>query len=311
MHRKAFRNGFAAATLLVAAAASPASGAPRLQGRHEVSREFDRTLRLNPGQSLAIDHSQGNIEVKAEPGHEVRIHAAIHVSAVSEQAAAQFADRIVIGVSDRPNGAEVRTTYPRVDEHARISFAVDYVIVMPESAVLDLRNRFGNVTVAGLKTKGSIVSSHGRLGVQGFGGGRLENVFGPIEASEIGGDVEVTNANAPVSLTNLKGGATVTDRFGDVTIRGIRGTASIVTTNANVDVSDAWTDVAVRNAFGAVKLRDIGRDVTVNDTNGAIEAHGLRGAAELNTTFAAVTVSEVARALTISASNTRVTVANA
>ena len=202
-------------------------GVAAAQARHEVSRDFSRTVRLTAGQELKIDHSQGNIDVRVRPGPDAQIQARIRVSAESEAEAAQFAQRIEIEVRERPAGVLVQTVYPSIDRRAgrrNTSFAVDYTITMPDSSPLDVHNRFGNVVVAGLRSAVTIVNGNGRVGATDLhGGGRIENSFGAIEVARTTGALTVTNANGAVSVTDGNGPATISDRFGNITIRGVRG----------------------------------------------------------------------------------------
>jgi hypothetical protein len=307
------RNSFVLAALIVALASSRPQAAG--QARHEVSRDFSRSVPLNAGQELAIDHSNGNIDVRVQPGRDAHIQAKIRVSAESETEASQFSQQIAIEVRERPTGVLVQTVYPPTDRlsgRRNISFAVDYTITMPDSAVLDVHNRFGNVIVAGLRRAVTIVNGNGRVGATDLhGGGRIENSFGAVEVARVTGTLTLTNGNGAVTVTDVNGPATIADRFGNVTIHGIRGPLSVTSTNGAVEVGDARAGATVSNSFGPVKISEIDGDTKVTNGNGNIDARALRGAAELTTSFGAISATDIAKTLRIVAPNSRITVTRA
>src|SRR5215470_18080353 len=79
---------------LILAASTPAGGG----AQQEVSRDFQKTLSLSPGQSVSVEHKFGEVKLHGEPGHEVRIFATIRAQASSQQEAESFAQKIQIDV---------------------------------------------------------------------------------------------------------------------------------------------------------------------------------------------------------------------
>ena len=129
--------------------------------REEYRRDFRKTVPLSGGRSLRIENSNGKVNIRTQGKGEVEIQAAIRCSANTAAEARRFADQIQIVVSET-GGVSVRTQYPSNYNNRDVSYSVDYDIVIPETAPLDLRNRFGTVTVTNLHAPGTISGGNGR-----------------------------------------------------------------------------------------------------------------------------------------------------
>src|SRR6266496_5150511 len=259
--------------------------------REEVVRDFDKTAALPSGRSLRVTHQHGDVVVHTHALPEVRVHAKIRVSAETRGQAEELVGRIQIEVLEDAASVSVRTVYPELGMGRRnVSFSVDYDIAMPETAPLSVRNGFGNVAVAGLKSTADVVNAHGRFTVSDVKGDtRLENKFGAVEVSGIGGALSITNANGVVGVTGVGGVLTVRNRFGDITVRQARKPGTIVNGNGKVDVSESTGPLSITDPFGSVVVNALTGDLTVNHRNGTLEARAITGAAELNGSFGDIT----------------------
>ncbi len=149
--------------------------------REEYTRNFDKTVPLAKGQSVRLEHHMGNVTVRTHGQAEVQIHATIRVSASNDAEAKRFAEQVQIEVAPSGSALVIRTEYPK-EEHGGflglryLSFSVDYEVIMPETAPLELRNSFGAVSIDGLKANADVTNSHGKLAFHnGRGTQRLEN----------------------------------------------------------------------------------------------------------------------------------------
>ncbi len=145
-------SAFTILALLTAMLSTPAALAGGMQ-REEFRRDFQKTVPLAAGQSLRLDHRNGDILIHTHTLPEVQIKATIRVSASSKEDAASYGNQITIDVQQTPESVVVRTQYPErqgsfLFGRRNISYAVDYGVAMPETSPLQVTNRFGNVTSA-------------------------------------------------------------------------------------------------------------------------------------------------------------------
>ena len=274
--------------------------------REEYRRDFRKALPLPSGRALRIENSNGRVTVRTQPKAEVEIVAAIRCSADTAAEARSFAEQTQIVVSDA-GGVSVRTQYP-TRNWRNISFSVDYDILMPETAPLDLRNRFGAVSVVNLHAPATISSGNGSVY---FSGGRgrqeIENSFGDVEVRTNDGDLVVRNGNGAVTAADITGSVEITDRFGKVRVANAGRAVTIRSNNGEIDASNVGGPVQISNSFGAVTVTDARGDVNVQNQNGAVRATGIAGAAELHTSFERVSFSRIGKTLTVRATNSTVT----
>jgi DUF4097 and DUF4098 domain-containing protein YvlB len=289
---------------------TPALAAAR-SAREEATREFSRTVTMRSGQAFRLEHQQGDVVIRTHPLAEARILAHIRVSAPSAAEASSAAQQVSIEVQETPGAVAVRTRYPEAHFGGRgnVSYAVDYEITLPETAPLQARNSFGDVSVSGLKAEADVRNAHGRLTfTDGRGRPRLENSFGAVEVRHVEGDVVITNQNGAVRVAEVQGALQVSNRFAEVEARAIRNGVTIVNTNGNVLLADAGGPSRITSSFGKVEASLVHGDLAVSNGNGAVEVRNVAGAADLRTSFGRVDVAQVQGAATVANSNGDVTV---
>jgi hypothetical protein len=287
------------------------AGATVLGAREQVSRDFQKSVALAGGRSLRIEHSQGNITIHTHAKAEVDISASIKCSSDRAADAHQICDRIKIEVEESSSGVRVRTEYPSSDLFhgwRNLSFAVNYDITMPETAPLEVRNRFGAVSVTDLHAPATIDNGNGKvLFTGGRGRQRIENSFGDVEVAHNDGDVTVVNTNGQVSTSDITGAVDVRNHFGDVRAADIGKRVDINAGNSNVTVTDVAGTVGVTDSFGKVTVRDAKADVTVQNQNGTVDTAGVAGTADLRTSFDSVRFSRIGKGVTVHAQNSTIT----
>jgi hypothetical protein len=271
--------------------------------REEVTRSFDRTLTVSGTPTLLVEHSTGDVRIRAHARNELRIQATIHVSADSRSEANMMADRIQIDVQESLGTISITTRYPdplirqslRRERNRDLSFSVDYELLVPERLPVNLRNRFGDVAVTGMKGGGSIVNASGRVtAVDGSGRFDLENRFGIVEAMRLAGDLTIRGANGAVIASAITGMLSISNRFGSVNAGTIRGDAIIVNANGNIEVVNVSGKADLRTTFGSVDFRDVGV-ITASSANGSVTGTNVNGTANVNATFGTVTLRNVAK----------------
>jgi DUF4097 and DUF4098 domain-containing protein YvlB len=285
--------------------------AAAVSAREQVSRDFQKSVALAGGRTLRIEHSMGNITIHTHASGEVQISASIKCSSSRADEAREGCDRIKIEVDESGSGVRVRTEYPSSDFFARwhnLSYSVNYDITMPETAALELRNRFGAVSVTDLHAPASIDSGNGKvLLTGGHGRQRIENSFGDVEVTHCDGDVTIVNTNGQVTANDIGGALDVRNHFGGIRATGIGRRVDINAGNADIAVSGVGGPVAVTDSFGKVTVRDAKADVTVQNQNGPVEVTGVTGTADLRNSFDSVRFSRIARDVTVHAQNSHVT----
>jgi DUF4097 and DUF4098 domain-containing protein YvlB len=270
--------------------------------REEYKRDFQKTVPLAAGKTFRIDHRMGNIDIRSQPGSQASIHAVIRTSAGSAEEARRLAESIQISVDQSAGGVSVRTTYP--SNWNNVSYGVDYDITLPETAPLDVRNRFGGITVDGAHAGASINNANGRVGVsRGRGRLEVENAFGSVDVRGNDGDVLVRGGNGAVTVADVTGTADITNRFGSIQVRNAGRGLTIHSNNGGIEATNVGGATNIANSFGKVIVTDSRGDLFVQNQNGEIQATGVGGAADLHNSFGAVRFSRIGKNLTVRSQN--------
>lgn len=275
--------------------------------REEHKKDFLKTAALPAGGSFRVDHSLGSIAIRTHASPQAAIRAVIRCSAPAADQARDCADGIQIAVEESASGVSVRTIYPRHEGRSRLSFGVNYDIALPETAPLDVRNRFGNVSVSNLKAAAEINNANGRVTfLNGRGKQRITNAFGDVEVRTNEGDLNVNNQNGKVSVSDITGFVDIANRFGSIDIANAGKGLSVRANNTEVKAVRAGGTVSISNSFGRVTVIDANGDVTVRNQNGEVAATGVAGAASLDTSFSPIRFSKIGRGVTVRAQNATV-----
>ena len=212
-------------------------------GREGYNRNFDRTLNVQSGAPVRLDHKLGDVTIRSQAGGTVVIHAEIRASASDQQQARDYANHIEILV-DQGSGVAIRTRYPETPRSflgmRNVSFSVHYEITVPESSPVSIRNAFGRVEATGLKAGTDITNSNGDVTFRdGRGTVRLQNSFARTEATNVQGDLTIETGNGAVVASDVAGRLAIRDRFANVTVaRAPRG-VTVINSNGAVELTDA------------------------------------------------------------------------
>jgi hypothetical protein len=276
--------------------------------REEYKRDFRRTAPLAAGRTFRIESSNGRISIRTQPKAEVDVHAVVRCTADTANDARTCAEQTIrIAFDESSAGVSVRTELPNHTINRHLSFAIDYDVVMPETAPLDLRHRFGNVDVSSLRA--SAVINCGNCGVaflSGRGAQRIENTFGNVEVRTNDGQVIINNTNGNVTATDITGALDISNRFGGIRATNAGGALTVRSNNANIEATNVRGAINVTNTFGHVIVSDAKSDVTVQNQNGEITVNGADGIATLHTTFAGINFTRVGKTLAVHATNSSI-----
>jgi hypothetical protein len=133
--------------------------ATTLHADDRYERKIAKTMTWRGGR-ISVDHSFGNITLRTHEGSGVTFNATIRAND------SDFGSKIQVITSETANGISIRTEYPSGHHEwtdGNGSYSVDFNLTIPAAAPAAVRNRFGNVDVAGLRTASEFVNGMGSL----------------------------------------------------------------------------------------------------------------------------------------------------
>ena len=212
------------------------------QGRNrnngpEETEKFSRKVKVGRDGRLSISNISGDIKVSGGSGDEVVIDAVKRTrGGASELAAAH------IIVDERPGRVEVRTEYDsdRSRRYNNINVSVDYTVLVPAGATVDVKSISGNVTVTGVQ---SVVHA------ETISGTLAASSTPKLTAKTVSGDVELISAPADADLA-------ATTISGNIRAKGLRiRTLDLGSVSGDVALSDIACDrLGVKSVSGSVEF---------------------------------------------------------
>lgn len=209
------------------------------QGRNngpEQTDRFSRKIRLGRDGRISVANISGDIVVTTGSGDEVSIEAVKHTRGDRSEL-----DGVQILVDERPGRVEVRTEHGQNRGRARRGdqVSVDFTVVVPASAAVDLHSVSGTLKITGARSavraetiSGDVIATDTpklELAKSVSGNVTLSGVAtdGDLSAASISGNVLAKSVKAhALDLSSISGSLTVTDATCDrLNVKSVSGNA--------------------------------------------------------------------------------------
>src|SRR5579884_3388629 len=175
--------------------------------------DFHYTYNFNPGGRLALENSNGAVEISSWDRN------SIEISGTKFASSREMLSQIKIEVSPSPDSVRVRTVMPSNWGHG--SRGASYIIHVPRHATLD-----------------EIRSSNGAIRVNSIDGPvRLRTSNGAIQASDVKGEMDLETSNGTIDMSDASGNVRAHTSNGSIRGRMRGGSLVAETSNGSIDVS--------------------------------------------------------------------------
>lgn len=193
--------------------------------------KLSRVVKAPDPVTVLVQNFSGNITVSTSAAHEVRIDATKRTRSHNTAEAKERLDATTVSIEERPGRVEIRVLGQK-GRHDRYNVAsVDFDLVVPVGASLELKSVSGDLSVSAVK---------GRVSA--------DTVSGSITASALGSDatMRTVSGDVVVNASAVTGEVTANSVSGDVTAKGVKARAvSVSTVSGDVALRDAWCERAV------------------------------------------------------------------
>lgn len=192
------------ATLTLAAALCLTTGVAIAATLQETIEE---TLPFVAGSLLEVENTNGSIEISVWDRNEVRIEAEKKVRTRGGDDPAEALEQLQVIIEQTAGGVRIDTEYPRRSGwwSRGASMSVEYHILVPGQADLDVETVNGKVVVEGVRGELSLASTNGGITVEDSGGrvdAHTTNGSIDVELEDVaeGEDMSFRSTNGGISL---------------------------------------------------------------------------------------------------------------
>jgi Putative adhesin len=242
------------AAALLAAAVPPAHAA--------IERTIEKSFAVQPGGSLHVESSAGEITVQASADPVVKIIVRERIRAESDVEADDILRRLDLTLEQHDNAVTATAEYPA--QALGLHFGswppvqVDFTVTVPASFAAELRTAGGNIKVGDLAGTLQAHTSGGNI--------RLGKLGADVDASTSGGNVSLDEGRGAVRLRTSGGHILVERAVGPAELRTSGGNIKVVLAENTVQASTSGGNVQA-SLSGAIK-----GDCELRTSGGRVEA---------------------------------------
>jgi len=118
----------------------------------------------------------------------------------------------------------------------------------------------------------------------------VQNRFGDVTLTDVRGDATVRNSNGDVRMNGGRAPRDIENMFGNVELRSQQGPIKLITANGDVVIDNNTGALRVDNRFGDVTVTNNGGNVTVSNSSGAVTVSNITGEVSITHSFGGITV---------------------
>jgi hypothetical protein len=285
-------------------------------------RELHEVYNLNPGGTISVTNTSGNIRITTWAENRVQL------DAVKRARRDEDWPLVEIRVTSQPDRLEITTIYPRGRSN---SATVEYDLKVPRSALLNAitstsgdvaitgpvaraiaRSTSGNVTATDVTGDANLASTSGNARAERIGGSlsiiatsgnvNVSEVAARLNARSSSGNIQVAKvrddataicASGDVRMENIGGRAVARSSSGSVFVLTVSGDAEATSNSDNVTVEDVRGRVIASSISGNVKVSKADEGVRANSTSANVEIASAKGRIEAETISGSILLSDV------------------
>lgn len=248
-------------------------------------KDIELTLDVSDSEVLVISAAAGDLDVRGVSGSDTAvIHGKVCVSKESWLDEARIetvpGKRARIGVK-LPEGNKGWSLFG--NHYAALDLEID----LPQGLALEVKDSSGDAVFRNIASM-DLQDSSGNI--------EIEEAEGPISVKDSSGDIEITDVSNTVSIRDSSGDidinrvagdfTVVADSSGDIYAREVGGTVLVKKdSSGDIDMVQVKNDVIVEvDSSGNITVDDVGGDFRVlADGSGSIRSHDVQGEIQLPT----------------------------
>ena len=135
----------------------------------------------------------------------------------------------------------------------------------------------------------------------------VQNRFGDVTLTDVRGDATVHNANGSVRMAGGGGRRDIDNMFGNVELRSEQGQIKVTNASGDVVVDNNTGAVRADNRFGDVTVTNNGGNVTISSSSGSVALSNIAGEVSVTHSFGPVSLKSVSDAAKVQNKNGSVT----
>ena len=234
--------------------------------------DFHLNYKLEPGQRISVENSNGSVEVAGWEKNEVDI------SGERYAPTEEYLRELKVDVQASPTAVRIRTLRPKTTTWHGSSGGVKYLIRVPKQTLLDrIESTNGSLRVEDVQGNAQLRSTNGSVKLyRSQGSYDVLTTNGSIELSSHSGDVKARSTNGGIRAEDLKGSLTAETTNGSIHAR----LSAVGAAPVRLETTNGAIDVTLEKAAAGLRATTSNGSITVKvptDLKASIRAHSGSG----------------------------------
>ncbi len=201
-----------------------------------------------------LTNAHGEVEIQGTDTEHITVAIRKIIWRRTEEQANEVNEKLKMTIEQDNQTLAIGTTR---SEFGKKRFETDFKIVVPKGMDIEVKNSYGLVKAANV------------------GNTHIDNRHGEVEASNIDGELAITNKYEDVDVRTVSSDCRVENRHADISIHDVEGKATI------------------EHSYGRVELENIAQDVTIEGKYSEVWGENLEGKVNITTSYKNVILSNV------------------
>jgi len=268
-----------------------------------VSNEFDYEdyQELEPPfpSLIQVTNSNGDIEILGTDENKITVSLRKKVWRRKEEKAQEIADELKMIIKKEADKWSISTSR---DELRRKNIRTTFIISVPSSQNVEVKNSYGTVDVANVQNA-DITNRHGETIVSDiFGELSLKNSYRDVEVGNIKADVYVESHNSHVYVGQVQGKAHIVHSYGKIHLDDISKDVKVEGSHSEIYGEKLVGPVELESSYRKIALFDVGPTEIIGN-NCEIEVEGAVGYLDIKNDYGKAKISNLKGDLVIDGKN--------
>jgi hypothetical protein len=239
-------------------------------------------------QKILFDVQEGNFILRGAPDAK-HIHMMVSIDRmwIFKLGEQDLLHRLIKISGEGTPEVTIKTDIPRgITSFGRAAYPIDFEVVVPESANLEIRDTSGKIEVTEMKGKVAIEDGSGTVALHDLSGAlTLRKKSGDVKMSDISGVATIESETGQMDIRRMgrldirdASSAQVRSRGGNLKISDVKGNLGVDDQSGEIVINRVHGEVDIRDTSGQIRTADTG-PLSIRDTSGDIT---VRRAASLN-----------------------------
>lgn len=251
---------------------------------------------------IQVRNSHGAVKILGTDEEKISVSLRKKVWRRKEEDAKKIADELKMIIQKE---AEQWTISTNRDEVERTKFRTSFVISVPSSMDIEVRNSYGTVDVSYVRNA-EINNRHGEVILADISGEvTLENSYQNVEVDTVESDLFLDSHNSHVYVGSIKGKVHIVHRYGKIELEDISQDVTIEGSNSEVYGENLAGPLKLDSSYRKIVLYNIG-PAQISGHSCAIEVDKIEGNLDIENSHGKIWIGNLQGDLVIDGKNLKV-----